>query len=167
MKTLPPKLLFIFILLSCTLIGCSKRKDAALETALDELTRLASYAETGSFQQYEDRLLTTKGNIDVALQRSSDEGAKRKIGKALKLYFRARDAWKLQIEDISSYTGIVHSSYSSRATHATERASLYAHADESTRKTIDAEDEKFDEELERHGRKIEDERKAEQRRNNK
>ena len=75
------KPLALLVLLALTLGACSEhkdptlpqqKKDPALQAALDELTRLGSFTETGlNYTEYSDRLLTAKGNIDVTLQRTS------------------------------------------------------------------------------------------------
>src|ERR1051325_8068782 len=91
-----PRLVALLAIASLPLGACSKQKErAALQTALDELTKLDSYTQTGvSYAQYSDRLVTARAHIDVALQRSTDPGAKAKIEAALQHYIQARDWWK-------------------------------------------------------------------------
>ena len=104
-----PKLLVLLLALAFLYASCSKHKDPtlphrekdpALQTALDELTRLASYTQTGlNYSEYSDRLLTAKGNIDVALQRTADLSAKVRIEHAVRCYVEARNEWKKKMED--------------------------------------------------------------------
>ena len=113
-----PKVFALLVLLSFTLAACSKHKDptlqhrekdAALQTALDELKRLSSYTETGlSYAEYSERFLTAKGNIDVALQHTTDEAAKSRIKVVLAYYTIARDEWKIYTDHPSGDTWIVH-----------------------------------------------------------
>lgn len=141
------KHLALLVLLTFTFGACSKpkdptlpqrEKDAALQTALDELIRLGSYTETGlSYTEYSDRLLTTKGNIDVALQRTSDQSAKKKIELAVSCYVQARTEWKKKIDDEYHFgMGVQH--YWSEGSTATKLAAEYAFVDEATRQQIDA-----------------------------
>src|ERR1700730_3791032 len=82
----------------------NREKDAALQTALDELTRLQAYTATGlSYSEYSDRLLTAESNIEVALKRTGDEAAKAKIRKAISYYVAAREVWSDSIN--SKYDG--------------------------------------------------------------
>src|SRR5262249_33142801 len=82
----------LFVILSLT--GCGAPSDPSLQTAVDELTRLDSYANTGlNYTDYQSRLLTTKANIDVALQKTNDSDAKERIEDALDHFLRARDRW--------------------------------------------------------------------------
>ena len=100
------KPLALLVLLALTLGACSEhkdptlpqqKKDPALQAALDELTRLGSFTETGlNYTEYSDRLLTAKGNIDVTLQRTSDEPAKAKIKEAVSCF--ADQATRQQID---------------------------------------------------------------------
>lgn len=102
------------IVVALALVACSDSKketvrpretDPALQPALDELTRLSSYTETGlSYSEYSDRLLTTRANIDVALQRATDRPAKEQIERAIRYYVEARTAWKMKI-DYELYSG--------------------------------------------------------------
>jgi len=130
-----------------TLGACSKAKhkeDAGLQTALDELTKLDSYTQTGlDYVQYGDRLLTAKANIDVALQRTTDSRAKAKIEAALSYYIQARDWWKQSLDKgkrTTFDTSVRH--YWGEGSSAIARAKRYVLADEKTRREIDAEAEK-------------------------
>ena len=141
------KLFALLISLVFTLAACSKHKDptiphrekdAALQTALDELTRLSSYTQTGlNYSEYSDRLLNTKGNIDVALQRTSDAAAKDKIDQAVAFYLEARNAWKRKIDN-KYYSGPEAQEFWAKASLAAKLAAEYAFADEPTRQQLDA-----------------------------
>ncbi len=73
--------------------GAAREPDPALQKALDELIRLKSATEVGlTYSEYSDRLLTGKGNVDVALQHCSDDPAKSKIKAAMDYYIAARNA---------------------------------------------------------------------------
>lgn len=136
-----PGLVALLAILSVTLGACSKQREhAALQTALDELTKLDSYSQTGvSYAQYSDQLSTAKANIDVALQRSTDSGAKAKIEAALQHYIQARDWWK-ESPDVRTSTSseISERHYWSDGSSAILEAKQYAFADEKTRREIDA-----------------------------
>jgi hypothetical protein len=141
------RLTTLLAIASVTLGACSKAKhkeDAGLQTALDELTKLDSYTQTGlDYVQYSDRLLTAKANIDVALQRTTDSRAKAKIEAALSNYIQARDAWKQSLDKgtrTSIDTSVRH--YWSEGSRAIAKAKRYVVADEKTRRQFDAEDEK-------------------------
>jgi hypothetical protein len=141
------RLTTLLAIASLTLGACSKakqREDAGLQTALDELTKLDSYTQTGlDYVQYSDRLLTAKANIDVALQRTTDSRAKAKIEAALSYYIQARDSWKQSLDKstrTSFDTSVRH--YWGEGSSAIARAKRYAVADEKTRREFDAEDEK-------------------------
>jgi hypothetical protein len=132
---------------SVMLGACSKAKhkeDAGLQTALDELTKLDSYTQTGlDYAQYNDRLLTAKANIDVALQRTTDSAAHAKIEAALSYYIQARDSWKQSLDKGSSTTpdtSVRH--YWGEGSKAIAKAKRYVVADEKTRRELDVEDEK-------------------------
>jgi hypothetical protein len=132
---------------SVTLGGCSKAKhkeDAGLQTALDELTKLDSYTQTGlDYSQYSDRLLTAKGNVDVALQRTTDSRAKAKIEAALSYYIQARDSWKQSLDKgTRTGTDISVRHYWGEGSSAIARAKRYVVADEKTRRELDVQDEK-------------------------
>jgi ATPase subunit of ABC transporter with duplicated ATPase domains len=111
---------------------------------LDELTKLDSYTKTGlDYEQYSDRLLTAKGNIDVALQRTTDLRAKAKIEAALSYYIHARESWKQSLDRSTRTTFdtfVRH--YWGEGSSALARAKRYVVADEKTRREIDAEAEK-------------------------
>jgi hypothetical protein len=138
-----------------SLIACSKhndptlsrgQKDPALQTALDELTRLGSYTKTGlNYTEYFDRLLTAKGNIDVALQHTSDKAAKSRIEVALIYYIGARDSWKDSIDHDHGSTSFIYENYVQeqwrKASDATEKAAGYAFADDAARREIDKREE--------------------------
>jgi hypothetical protein len=130
------------ILLSLIFGGCSKPKanskdDAALQTALDELTRLNSYTETGlDYSQYSDRLLTAKANIDVALGRTTDARAKEEIEQAVRWYVQARNEWRKQTED-KSYSGLGVQYYLKQGSAASARAAEYANANDATRSQLE------------------------------
>lgn len=75
-----------------------RQRDPALQTALDELTRLNSYIEAGvEYPDYCNRLLDAKGNIDVALRGSNDKEVVEAINRAVKHFIDARDAWKMKL----------------------------------------------------------------------
>jgi hypothetical protein len=142
-----PGLVALLVILSVTLGACSKakhREDAGLQTALDELAKLDSYTKTGlDYAQYNDRLLTAKANIDVALQRTTDSGAKTKIEAALAYYIQARDSWKQSLDKgtrTTFDTFVRH--YWGEGSSALARAKRYVVADDKTRREIDAEAEK-------------------------
>jgi hypothetical protein len=108
--------------------GCTK-PDASLKAALDELKRLNSYTETGlNFAQYQDRLLTSKANIDIALAGTNDVEGITKIQRALNEYTAARDAWKRSIEDATDSDDTLQRHWSSAAKYIQE-ASDYINAD--------------------------------------
>jgi hypothetical protein len=134
-----PRLVLLCLL---PLAACTKPKgphDAALATALEELARLKSYTETGvSYHDYADRLVTSKANIDVVLQRSNDLAAKGKVQKAVGFYVAARSAWLMEIENKSS--GITPQEYWQEGHHAAQVAAQFAFADEAARRQIDAVD---------------------------
>gem|GEM_PF-3682229 len=141
------RLTTLMAIASVTLGACSKAKhkeDAALQTALDELTKLNSYTETGlDYAQYSDRLLTARANVDVALQRTTDSRAKAKIEAALSNYIQARDAWKQSLDkgtSSSSDPSVRH--YWGEGSSAIARAKRYVVADEKTRRQLEEEDEK-------------------------
>ncbi len=137
---------FAVLLILEGMLACSKhsdptlphrKQDPALQTALDELQRLHSFTEAGlNYSEYSDRLLTAKGNIDVALQRTTDEAAKHRIGVALSCYVNAREAWRLKIENhlAGSY---VQDAWTMAARYS-NLAREYAFADEVTRQQLDA-----------------------------
>jgi hypothetical protein len=98
---------------------------------------LNSYTETGlNYTEYSDRLLNTKGNIDVALQRTSDAAAKEKIDDAVSLYVKARNAWKRKIDN-KYYSGPDAQEFWTKASLAANLAAEYAFADEPTRRQLD------------------------------
>ena len=118
-----------------------REKDAALQTALDELTRLGSFTGAGlNYSEYSDRLLTGKGNIDVALQRTTDEAAKAKIDLAVSYYVAARKAWGLSLEYKNSDIGPQEDW--AEASHLSHVAAEYAFADDAERQEIEAEETK-------------------------
>jgi hypothetical protein len=96
----------LFVLVSLMFGACSKtHKDAALQAAVDELTRLESYTKTGlTYSEYSERVLTAKANIDVALKQTRDSAAKAKIEEAVNEYVHCRDFWKQSI-DVETLTG--------------------------------------------------------------
>ena len=157
------KPLALLVLLALTLVACSEhkdptlpqqKKDPALQAALDELTRLGSFTETGlNYTEYSDRLLTAKGNIDVTLQRTSDEPAKAKIKEAVSCYVDARSEWMKKLDD-KNYSGRGVQYFWKKATAATSLAAEYAFADQATRQQIDAR------ELEKAKRQRDEENKA-------
>jgi hypothetical protein len=142
------KILAILVMLSLTLAACSKpqapqAKDAALQTALDELTRLDSYTKTGvDFAAYSDRVLTASGNIDAALRRSSDVDANAKIKIALVYYVSARDTWKEYLDKGNPLMPSLVQEFWAKGANAIREAEQYFSADEATRRKIDADDEK-------------------------
>lgn len=150
-----PVLVALLAIVSVTLGACSKQREhAALQTALDELTKLDSYTQTGvSYAQYSDRLSTAKANIDVALQRSTDSRAKAKIEAALQHYIQARDWWKESPDvRLSTSSDISDRHYWSEGSSAILEAKLYAFADEKTRREIDAKHEEDQKEAARRER---------------
>lgn len=132
-----------------------QRNDAALQTAMDELTRLRSYTQAGiSFNQYSDRLLTAKGNIDVALSRTTDSIAKVKIEVALSWYVSARDSWKTCIDaQLSTDFCFDVEHYWMLGANATDEAQKYVFADETARRRLDAEESRRFDEAEKARRK--------------
>lgn len=127
------------------LSGCSKHKNQALEhrdpaiqTALDELGRLNSYISSGiSYNQYSDRLLTAKANIDIALQRTADQRAKEKIQRAVSFFLNAREAWKEDIDSEDKSDVLLQRNWK-KGCEASDLAAEFAFADEPTRDQIDA-----------------------------
>jgi hypothetical protein len=125
------------------LVGCSKHhdptliqrhQDPALQTALDELTRINSLVEAGvDYKTYSDRLLTAKGNVDVVLKQTGDDAAKTKIQSVFKFHLLARDAWS---DNIGGTLSEVHK-YWAKAAAATAIANAYAFADDAERREID------------------------------
>ena len=102
---------------------------------------MSSYTETGlNYTEYSDRLLNTKGNIDVALQRTSDHAAKDKIDQAVSFYLQARNAWKNKIDN-KYYFGPDARDFWAKASQAGKLAAEYAFADESARQHLDAREE--------------------------
>src|SRR4051794_4899470 len=84
---------FLPLMLVLAFTSCAEH-EAPLKTAMDELTRFASCTETSlTYTQYSTRLRNAKGNIDVVLRQSKDEGAKAKIEAALNYYVEAQNAW--------------------------------------------------------------------------
>ena len=148
-KTMRLSQFLVFLLVAVFVLstGCSKhsdptlphqKQDPALQTALDELKRLSSFTEAGlNYTEYSDRLLTAKGNIDVALQRTNDEPAKDKINQAVEYHIEARKEWKRTIDD-KYHVGLGPQVGWAKARAATEIAAKYAFADEATRQEIDA-----------------------------
>ncbi len=138
----------LFVLAS--LAGCSQNSDsdparqhAAFQAALDELIRLKSFTEVGlSYQQYCDRLLTAKGNIDVALQHADDEAARARINKAFDLYIAARDEWKAESESPKGMDANAHAVRDlwDEAAVAASKAGDYAFADAAGREDLDKKD---------------------------
>ena len=133
----------IFSLFVTVFSGCSRQSessrqpDPALQTALDELTRLKSVTEVGlTYSEYSDRLLTAKGNIDVALLRTRDEAAKPRIKAALALYIAARSEWKGSLDINEEATPGIQALWK-KADEVARKASEYALADEDARKAID------------------------------
>ena len=141
------KILPLLILPSLMLIACSEHKsttlpttaeDPALQTALDELKRLNSFTETGlNYAEYSERLLTAKGTIDVALQRTSDLPAIKKIQLAVSYYIDARNSWTNKIKHGYEDSPGVQESWA-KASDAARLATEYAFADQATRHQIDA-----------------------------
>ncbi len=132
----------LFSLLLLVLSGCSRHAepprgpDPALQKALDELIRMKSATEVGlTYSEYSDRLLTCKGNMDVALQHSSDEPGKAKIKTAMGWYVDARKAWKSDIDNSAEGTTNLPGFWKN-AEDATQKASEYILADETTRQLI-------------------------------
>jgi len=130
-----------------------REKDAALQTALDELTRLQAYTATGlNYNEYSDRLLTAESNIEVAFKRTSDEPAKTKIRKAMSYYIAARGLWS---ESIKSEYHSVKAIYEegiqndwTKAKFFADQAEEYAFANALRRQQIDKESEAEEKELE-------------------
>jgi hypothetical protein len=127
--------------------GCSRHNDIArrpdpgIQTALDELTRLKSMTEVGlTYGEYSDRVLTGKGNIDVALQHSNDEAAKPRIKAALGFYVAARNEWKGNVDNNLDEAPADMQTLWHNADAAAQRAFEYAFADAATRKGIDQRD---------------------------
>jgi len=140
-----------------------QKKDPALQSALDELTRLSSFTETGlNYNEYSDRLLTAKGNIDVALQRTSDQPAKERINLAVSCYVEARTEWKMKL-DSKYHAGVGPQHYWQEATAAASLAAEYAFADQTTRQQIDAREQAKRERERKADQKLaEEKRKADQ-----
>ena len=111
--------------------------DAALQDGLDELTRLQSYTQVGvNYQQYSDRVLTAKGNIDVDLQRSSDEPAKDQIERAVSFYITALDMWKVRIDSNNTFVEDFTQQEWSRGSSAIAEASKFAFSNAAIRQQI-------------------------------
>jgi len=120
-------------------MGCSKKdarqKDPSLQSALDELTRLNSFVETGvTYPQYSERLLVAKGNIDLALRHTNDEQAKIGIKKALDIYITTGEEWKNSIDSGREPAGLQERW--EQAKKATTNAANFAFADNAARETI-------------------------------
>jgi hypothetical protein len=131
-----------FVLLCCllapTCIVWSKQNDPALQQALDELTRLGSYTETGlNYAEYSDRLLTATGNIEVALKHATDDAAKRKIEEAVDYYVLARTTWEKKIDGSVLTTDYDVQQCWEKGRAAAQHAAEYAFGDEATRKQFD------------------------------
>jgi|ERR1700736_6325002 len=122
-----------------------QKDDPALQQALDELIRLASYTEAGlNYTEYSDRLLTAKASIDVALQHTTDTLAGLKIQLAVTYYVGAREAWerKIQVRSGSGddyYDNLIHTFWE-KGRKAASRAEKYAWSDHATRQQIDESD---------------------------
>ena len=150
-----PIILVLIILLALTAGACSKHedptlpprdKDGALQTALDELTRLESFTSIGiSYTDYSDRLLTAKANIEVALQKTQDVDAHKRIREALYNYVFARDAWQEEVQGESRPTLSVQH-YWEKANTEARLAREYAFADQASRDQMDKEEERLDKE---------------------
>jgi hypothetical protein len=116
-----------------------RKEDAPLQAALDELTRLQSFTEAGlTYAQYSDRLLTAKGNIDVALQRTTDEAAKEKIQEAVRYYLAARNEWKVELDSDSNFREAFTQEDWTKGSEAADFAAKYAVADTAARAKMDA-----------------------------
>ena len=130
-----PLVVFLSLLTSCT-----KKKDTALETALDELKRLSSVTDTGlTYPQYCDRLLTAKANIEVALQHTEDRPARDKILEAVNHFVTARNFWKLDI-DANRTSGNAVQECWTKGHSAADAAAEYAFAGAITRWQIDTQE---------------------------
>lgn len=124
-----------------TITACSRPKDPALQEALEQLTRLSSYTDTGlNYSEYSDRLLTAKANIEVALQQTNDQRAKEKIERAVSFHVEARNEWRRKIDD-KYYSGDGVQPFWLEATAATRLAAEYAFATNAMRRKIDAREE--------------------------
>ena len=122
-------------MLVLALTSCSKH-EAPLKTAVDELTRLGSCTETGlTYTQYSTRVLTAKGNIDVVLRESKDDGAKSRIETALNYYVEAQNAWT-RTPDENYADSEEARSYWTKGKEATEAAAQFAFADRAKRDKI-------------------------------
>jgi hypothetical protein len=79
--------------------GCSKpavpkRTEEQVQVALDELRKLRSCAEVPlSRAEFSERFLASKVVIDLAVDRTTDKEAGRKVQEALSYYGNARTAW--------------------------------------------------------------------------
>jgi hypothetical protein len=122
--------------------------DPALQAALDELTRIQSYTQTGvTYAQYSDRLLTAKGNIDVDLQRTNDEPANAQIQRAISYYITALDDWKRKIDNDTTYVEDFTQEDWSRGGSAITLAAKYAFSDSNTRREIEEQEAREEKEL--------------------
>jgi hypothetical protein len=116
-------------------IGCSHSRDSALQQALDELIKLQSACAADiSYEQFDTRFLTAKGNIDAALSRASDHDAKDVIDRAISEYESARRLWNSDESDTPN--GL--SQKLSVASEYVNYAKSYVFADRGARKRLEA-----------------------------
>ncbi|MES2572144.1 MAG: hypothetical protein V4710_19065, partial [Verrucomicrobiota bacterium] len=129
-------IVLVAVISTLTFSACSKAPDPAIQISLDELTRLDSATQVGiNYAQYEERLLTTKGNIDVALQRSKDTAASATVNKVLNLYLNGREAWRMKADPVNGALDIQE--YWTTAREAFQLAGQYSTADKPLRQKID------------------------------
>jgi hypothetical protein len=131
----------------------NREKDGALQSALDELTRLQAYTATGlNYSEYSDRLLTAESNIEVAFKRTSDEAAKAKIRKAISYYIAARKEWGDSIDSKSDEFKAIYEMELQkdwvRGRFFAGQAEEYAFADVFRRQQIEQESEPAEKEME-------------------
>lgn len=79
------------------------RTDSVAADCIRELAKLVSAIEVGpSFNQYTDRLIDAKTNIDPKLHTISNSKAKFSIEAALEAFIDARELWRLSLVHMNS-----------------------------------------------------------------
>jgi hypothetical protein len=99
------------------LSSCKAPKDKALEAAINELGELKVVAQTlnpdahptadrSAFMEYSARLVSAKVNIELALNQTKNEDAKRRIRFALDQYVDAQKEWQHDFDADYRYSTI-------------------------------------------------------------
>lgn len=123
-------------------VGCVRKSDDSVQRASEELKRLSSVAKVGlNYPEFSDRVLTAKGNMDVALESATDSRAKEKIEWAMNFYVEIRKTWgtdptfRSQGSEINSeIKGLLQV-----AADASQLVGKYVKTDNQTRSSLDVE----------------------------